>query len=224
MPLVLAITGKSDVGKTFLIQRLVPEMKERGYKLAAIKHCPHGFDLDVEGKDSWHLTKAGAEGVLLQSSTGLGLIRVRTGITDSLDQLGKHYFPDCHLVLAEGFARDGSTRAVEVLRKGVHEQLELPPERLLAVVADFAIRTDTPVFNPNEISRIADFLEKLINEDQQSPATVQLSINGDPVFLNEFVQSMIEGTVAGLIAPLKKRDDRETREIEIRIQPPGFHP
>jgi molybdopterin-guanine dinucleotide biosynthesis protein MobB len=224
MPLVLAITGKSDAGKTFLIKGLVPEMKERGYKLAAIKHCPHGFDLDVEGKDSWHLTKAGAEGVLLRSPAGLGLIRVRTGVAESLDQLGKHYFPDCHLVLAEGFARDESTRAVEVLRKGVHEQLELPPERLLAVVADFAIRTDTPVFNPNEISRIADFLERLIKEDQQSPATVQLSINGDPVFLNEFVQSMIEGTVTGLIAPLKKRDDRETREIEIRIHPPGFHP
>ncbi len=224
MPLVLAITGKSDAGKTFLIKRLVLEMKERGYKVAAIKHCPHGFDLDVEGKDSWHLTKAGAEGVLLQSPAGLGLIRVRTGIDDSLDQLGRHYFPDCHLVLAEGFARDESTRAVEVLRKGIHEQLELPPERRLAVVADFAIRTDTPVFNPNDISRIADLLEKSVKEDQQSPATVQLSINGDPVFLNEFVQSMIEGTVAGLIAPLKKRDGGETREIEIRIRPPGFLP
>ena len=222
MSLVLAITGKSDAGKTFLIKRLVPEMKERGYKVAAIKHCPHGFDLDVEGKDSWHFTKAGAEGVLLQSPAGLGLIRIGTDTAYSLDELAKHYFPDFHLVLAEGFARDESTKTVEVLRKGIHEQLESPPERLIAVVADFTIPTDRPVFGPNEIRRIADFLEKLIEEDQQSPATVQLRINGDPVFLNEFVQSVIMGTVAGLIAPLKKKEDEEMREIEVRIRPPEF--
>lgn len=222
MSLVLAITGKSDAGKTFLIERLVPEMKERGYKVAAIKHCPHGFDLDVEGKDSWHFTKAGAEGVLLQSPAGLGLIRIGTGTAASLDELAKRYFPDFNLVLAEGFARDESTKTVEVLRKGIHEQLESPPERLIAVVADFTIPTGRPVFGPNEIRRIADFLEKLIEEDQQSPATVQLRINGDPVFLNEFVQSMIKGTVAGLIAPLKKKEDEEMREIEVRIRPLEF--
>jgi len=222
MPLVLAITGKSDAGKTFLIKRLVPKMKERGYKVAAIKHCPHGFDLDVAGKDSWHFTKAGAEGVLLQSPARLGLIRIGTDMADSLDKLAEHYFPDFHLVLAEGFARDESTKTVEVLRKGIHEQLESPSERLIAVVADFTIPTDRPAFGPNEISRIADFLEKLIEEDQQSPATVQLRINGDPVFLNEFVQSVIKGTVAGLIAPLKKKEDEEMREIEVRIRPPEF--
>lgn len=222
MSLVLAITGKSDAGKTFLIERLVPEMKERGYKVAAIKHCPHGFDLDVEGKDSWHFTKAGAEGVLLQSPAGLGLIRIGTGTAASLDELAKRYFPDFNLVLAEGFARDESTKTVEVLRKGIHEQLESPPERLIAVVADFTIPTGRPVFGPNEIRRIADFLEKLIEEDQQSPATVQLRINGDPVFLNEFVQSVIKGTVAGLIAPLKKKEDEEMREIEVRIRPLEF--
>lgn len=222
MPLVLAITGKSDVGKTFLIERLVPEMKGRGYKVAAIKHCPHGFDLDVEGKDSWHFTKAGAEGVLLQSPAGLGLIRIGASIAGSLDELAKHYFPDFHLVLAEGFARDESTRTMEVLRKGIHEQLESPRERLIAVVADFTVPTDRPAFGPNEISRIADFLEKRIKEEQKSPATVQLRINGDPVFLNEFVQSVIEGVVAGLIAPLKKKEDEETREIEVKIRSPEF--
>jgi len=222
MSLVLAITGKSDAGKTFLIKRLVPEMKERGYKVAAIKHCPHGFDLDVEGKDSWHFTKAGAEGVLLQSPAGLGLIRIGTDMAGSLDELAKHYFPDFHLVLAEGFARDESTKTVEVLRKGIHEQLESPQERLIAVVADFTIPADRPVFGPNEISRMADYLEELIQEDQQVRAAVQLRINGDPVFLNEFVQSVIKSTVAGLIAPLKKKEDEETREIEIRIRPPEF--
>ena len=222
MSLVLAITGKSDAGKTFLIERLVPEMKERGYKVAAIKHCPHGFDLDVEGKDSWHFTKAGAEGVLLQSPAGLGLIRIGTGTAASLDELAKRYFPDFNLVLAEGFARDESTKTVEVLRKGIHEQLESPPERLIAVVADFTIPTGRPVFGPNEIRRIADFLEKLIEEDQQSPATVQLRINGDPVFLNELVQSVIKGAVAGLIAPLKKKENEEMREIEVTIRRPEF--
>ena len=218
MPLVIAITGKSDAGKTSLIKGLIPEMKKRGYKVAAVKNCPHGFDLDVEGKDSWHFTKAGAGGILLQSPSELGLIRTKGNIIGSLNEVAKYYLADFDLVLAEGFAQDTSTRRIEVLRKGMSPELESPRERLVAIVTDFAFPIDKPTFNPTELSELADFIEKVMKEDKESKPYVELSINKKPVYLNEFAQSMIKGTITGLVASLK-REDKELREIEIRIRP-----
>ena len=47
-PLILSVVGKSDSGKTTLILKLLPELKKRRYRIAVAKHCPHGFDLDIE--------------------------------------------------------------------------------------------------------------------------------------------------------------------------------
>jgi len=168
MALVLAITGKSDAGKTFLINRLVPEMKKRGYKVAAVKYCPHGFDLDIEGKDSWNFTEAGAEGILLESPSRLGLIRPKSNAAGSLNEVAEYYLADFDLVLAEGFVQDVSTRRIEILRKGISEELESPPGKLIAVIADFAFPVDKLTFNPYDLSNIADFIEKAIKENRES--------------------------------------------------------
>ena len=167
MPLVLAITGKSDAGKTFLINRLVPEMKKRGYKVAAVKYCPHGFDLDIEGKDSWNFTEAGADGILLESPSRLGFIRPKSNTAGSLNEAVEYYLSDFDLVLAEGFAHDTSTRRIEILRRGISEELESSLEKLVAIVADFAVSIDKPVFGPTELSGLADFIEKIVKEDRK---------------------------------------------------------
>lgn len=60
-PPIVCVVGTSDSGKTTLVARLVTELKRRGYRVGSVKHAPHGADLDVEGKDSWQHTQAGAE-------------------------------------------------------------------------------------------------------------------------------------------------------------------
>ena len=47
---ILSIVGKSDSGKTTLIEKLVPELTRRGYRVATVKHDVHGFEVDREGK------------------------------------------------------------------------------------------------------------------------------------------------------------------------------
>jgi molybdopterin-guanine dinucleotide biosynthesis protein len=39
---ILSIVGKSDSGKTFLIERWVSGVTVRGYRIATIKHDVHG--------------------------------------------------------------------------------------------------------------------------------------------------------------------------------------
>jgi molybdopterin-guanine dinucleotide biosynthesis protein B len=52
-PEVIAVTGFKDSGKTTAVEMLGRELVRRGYRVATVKHCHHGFDLDRPGKDSW---------------------------------------------------------------------------------------------------------------------------------------------------------------------------
>jgi len=58
MPPVVSIVGKSRSGKTVIIERLIGELKSRGYRVATIKHAPRCASFDEPGKDScrqrWH--------------------------------------------------------------------------------------------------------------------------------------------------------------------------
>ena len=64
---IISIVGKSDSGKTTLIEKLLPELVRRSYRIATVKHDVHGFEVDREGKDSWRHKKAGAHTVIISS-------------------------------------------------------------------------------------------------------------------------------------------------------------
>lgn len=48
---VISIVGKSNVGKTTLLEKLLRELKRRGYKVATVKHDVHGFDIGFTATD-----------------------------------------------------------------------------------------------------------------------------------------------------------------------------
>ena len=80
-PLVVSFVGPSGVGKTTLVERLVPALAERGLRVATVKHAPHGFDADRAGSDSWRHQRAGADSVLLAGPDSAVLFIARPGAT-----------------------------------------------------------------------------------------------------------------------------------------------
>jgi len=129
---ILSIVGKSDSGKTTLILKLLPELKKKGYKVAVAKHCPCGFDLDVEGKDSWKFTRAGGEGTFLSSGDSMAVIRPRQEILNLKDKL-QDYFCDFDIVLTEGYNDEpGIEKVLLVKEKRVvaEEMLRFIEERI----------------------------------------------------------------------------------------------
>src|SRR5881396_3159703 len=70
---ILCVVGRSNSGKTTLIERLIPELVQAGYRVATVKHAGHGFDLDTEGKDSWRHKRAGASTVIVLSRGSLAM-------------------------------------------------------------------------------------------------------------------------------------------------------
>src|SRR6266852_1545693 len=70
---IVSFVGRSNSGKTTLIERVIPELVRAGYKVATVKHAGHGFDLDTEGKDSWRHKRAGASSVMVLSKGSLAM-------------------------------------------------------------------------------------------------------------------------------------------------------
>src|SRR5207249_4477106 len=70
---IVCFVGRSNSGKTTLIERLIPELVQAGYRVATIKHAGHGFNLDTEGKDSWRHKQAGASTVIVLSKGSLAM-------------------------------------------------------------------------------------------------------------------------------------------------------
>ena len=62
---VIGMAAYSGTGKTTLLTKVVALCKERGIRVAVIKHDVHGLDFDREGKDSWLYTQAGADQIIM---------------------------------------------------------------------------------------------------------------------------------------------------------------
>lgn len=58
--MILGIYGYSDSGKTTLIERLITELTQKGYKVSTIKHSTEKISLDTPGKDTYRHRDAGA--------------------------------------------------------------------------------------------------------------------------------------------------------------------
>ena len=156
MPPVLSIVGKSDSGKTTLIEKLIPALKRRGYRVGVVKHAHHGFDMDHRGKDSYRHRQAGADTVMIASPGQLAMIKQTTA--RSLDELAP-YFEDVDLLITEGFKRDRAPK-IEVFRSQRHHNPAcLQDETLVAMVSDTAMDLMVPHFHLDDIEAITAFIE-----------------------------------------------------------------
>jgi molybdopterin-guanine dinucleotide biosynthesis protein MobB len=159
---VVAFVAKSNTGKTTLLEQVIRELKERGYKVGAIKHDAHKFDIDHPGKDSHRLTEAGADTMLITSQEKLALIK-RHGASPPLEDLIATYFTDVDIVLTEGF-KMSSLPKIEVHRKERSPTLLCRGEHhdpmLVAVASDEALNLDVPVLDLNDIKGVTDFIER----------------------------------------------------------------
>ena len=50
---VVSIIGKSNLGKTILMEGLIWGLKSRGYRVATVRYTSQGMIFDVPDKDNW---------------------------------------------------------------------------------------------------------------------------------------------------------------------------
>jgi molybdopterin-guanine dinucleotide biosynthesis protein B len=100
---IISIVGKSGVGKTTALERVIGELKRRGYKVGTVKHDTHGFDLDKPGKDSWRHAQAGSDAVVISGPHKMALIR-QLEAEMPLDEIVR-LMGNVDLVITEGYKR-----------------------------------------------------------------------------------------------------------------------
>lgn len=155
MPPVLSIVGKSESGKTTLIEKLIPELKRRGYRIGIVKHTHHGFDMDRQGKDSYRHRQAGADTVMIASPGQIAMIKDVPG--QSLADLIP-FFHDMDLLITEGFKSDKAPK-IEVFRAQRHRYPAcLEDDTLVAMVSDTPVDVAVPRFATADIQAIAEFI------------------------------------------------------------------
>jgi molybdopterin-guanine dinucleotide biosynthesis protein B len=157
---IVSVVGKSNSGKTTLIEKMIEKLVERGYRVATIKHNLHGFDIDHEGKDSWRHKKAGARLTLL-ASPGKVAVMEDTGADLGIGELRDRYINDVDIILTEGFKGNPYPK-IEVFRSVMkRELLSSEDDNLIAVASDVPVETDANLFDINDIEGIIDMVEDL---------------------------------------------------------------
>jgi molybdopterin molybdotransferase len=155
---IVSIVGKSQSGKTVLMEQLITEFKKRGYKVAALKHSRGGMEIDHPGKDSWKFAQAGSDAVCVSSPDKLAFIKNLNhdlNIEEIMPIVGSEF----DLVLAEGF-RKSKTPKIEVHRKKLGDDLLCSTEELSAIVTDAPLDTDIAQLPWGDTVAVADFIEK----------------------------------------------------------------
>ncbi len=158
---IISVVGWSDSGKTTYLERLIPELTGRGYRLCAVKHDVHGFEIDTPGKDSWRLKQAGAAVSVVSSPDKIAII-AQTDHDLTLGEIRDRFISGVDLIVSEGFKKDIHPK-IEVFRKGVRDRLLCTAaDNLIAVAADCPVKADAPVIDLMDIGSMADLIEKKI--------------------------------------------------------------
>jgi len=218
---IISIVGRSDSGKTTLIERLVPELSRRGYRVGTVKHDVHGFDIDHPGKDSYRHFQAGATATVISSPEKAALVR-KVPVELRLDEIVSNYLSDMDIVLTEGFKQENKLK-IELVRAeagaDVFPEILSPAGDLiaLAVVGSVilaqagihpktepalpASHEDVPVINADDVTSLADRIQQDVLTRPSGP--VQLMVDGMDIPLKPIMQHMVANSVRGLVSSLK---------------------
>jgi molybdopterin-guanine dinucleotide biosynthesis protein B len=198
MPPIVSIIGKTKSGKTTLIEKLVQELKSRGYRVATIKHTRQNLTLGEPGKDSWRHIQAGSEATIISGSDKIMLIKPIAPDT-SPEEIARFLGEDYDIILSEGFKEDDAPK-IEVHRKEAG-----PPfasaKKLFAIVTDEPVETKTRQFPLDDIKGLADLLEQDFIKPQSE--RVILCVNNAPISLSIFPREIISNIVTAIVSSLK---------------------
>jgi molybdopterin-guanine dinucleotide biosynthesis protein B len=133
----LQIVGRKKVGKTTFIARLIPLLRERGLRVATVKHTRNPYPLDRPGTDSQRHRDAGAEATLVLTASQGALYFDAPEDPAAGEQLIARLLGEFDLVIIEGWRERPGPRVeiVAVDGQGRPDLLAHPdPGDLLAMV------------------------------------------------------------------------------------------
>ena len=214
MPPIVSVVGNSKSGKTTLIEKLIQELKSRGYRVATIKHTPQGVNFDEPGKDSWRHIQAGSEATAISSPDKIVMIKP-VGQDATLDEIVRLLGEDYDIILAEGF-KQGNAPKIEVHRKDAGSPLK-DIKKLIGIVTDEPLETKARQFSLDGIKDIADLLEKGFIQPQKE--RISLYVNNVPIPLIPFPKQIIGNVMLAIVSCLKGIGEIRSLQVFLKRNP-----
>jgi molybdopterin-guanine dinucleotide biosynthesis protein B len=210
---IISIVGNSESGKTTLIEKLIPALKKRGYRVCSIKHARE-INMEKE-KDSQRHLKAGSDVTLLAASGQIILFKPTQ--EPNIDEIRRLFDSDYDLIICEGFKHSDLPK-IEVYRKGNGTLIE-GLAGVFAIVSDENLDIKTKRLNTDDIKSIADLLEQMFILPQRN--WFDLYVNGKPVPLTLFPRQIMRDTIMAMVLSLKGIEPVNTIEIRIKKELEG---
>jgi molybdopterin-guanine dinucleotide biosynthesis protein MobB len=172
---LLGFCAYSGTGKTTLLTKLLPLLKQEGLRVGMVKHAHHRFDIDHPGKDSYELRKAGAEQMLVASRRRMALVR-ETGdqqaepiLEDALAMLA---LEQLDLILVEGF-KQAAIAKIELHRPSLGKPLMYPEDpHIIAIASDEPLAIPQRGITQLDLNHPQAFVHFILHTILQQPATL----------------------------------------------------
>ncbi|MGB7726012.1 MAG: molybdopterin-guanine dinucleotide biosynthesis protein B [Dehalococcoidales bacterium] len=214
MPPIISIVGRSKSGKTTLIEKLIVELKSRGYHVATAKHTHRDMTAPQSDKDSDRHLRAGSEASLIIDPHGLMMIKpLQQELT--LAQIAQIIGEDYDLILTEGYKADDAPK-IEVHRKD-NAPLLTDIKKLFAIATDEPLDTKVRQFGLDDVKPIADLIETGFIKPNQERFT--LLVNDVPIVLNAFTGEFVENVTLAMANNLKGVGKIGTLKIFLKKTP-----
>ena len=208
---VVAIVGYSNSGKTEVACSLVRSLTDAGHKVAAVKHCPHGHDLDRAGSDTDRLAGAGAT-ITVACSPGKVTRVEQVDEEPPLQSIVDAFGDDVDLVIAEGFKHSSVPKVLVANGGGQAPQVS----NVVAVVGDRPRDCGAPVYCHDELEDLTAYLSDRFLEGREREASVTVTVDGRPVPLKQFPTEALAGVLKGFVSSLSGLPESLT-DIQVRV-------
>ena len=160
-PPVIGFCAYSGTGKTTLLKKIIPLLREKNLRLAVIKHAHHDFEIDHPGKDSIELRQAGAEQIVVSSARRRAIIienhdnQAEPTLAELVEDLD-HSWLD--LILIEGFKNEIYSK-IELHREAMNRPLLYKNDaNIVAIATDHTHSAHLPVLDINQPAQIVEFI------------------------------------------------------------------
>ncbi len=158
---VVSFIGKKKSGKTTVVLGVIKELQSRGYRVAALKHDTHGFEVDVPGTDSYRFREVGAAVVGISSPdkyVWLNTVEEERPLEDLVRQIAE----PVDLVITEGFKKQDAPK-IEVSRRARSGELVSTPDELIGIASDQSfLDYPVPQVALDDFRGLADLIEQRI--------------------------------------------------------------
>jgi molybdopterin-guanine dinucleotide biosynthesis protein B len=155
---IVAFVGRSNTGKTTLLEKLIPLLRRRGHRIAVVKHSHHvGAPFGVPRKDSARLVESGADQVVLAAPDQMIHLR-RYEQEPALAEVVAD-IRDVDLIIVEGY-KCADVPKIEVSRRERGTELVCEDDEwLIGVASDQRYDVDVPQFDLDDVIGVAGLIE-----------------------------------------------------------------